>query len=41
MGTKKARGNLRECLNSQLNEALEMNLISKKVNVLIEFTEHP
>ena len=41
IGMKKTRRILRECLNSQLKEALEMNLISKKVNVLIDFTEHP
>jgi len=36
-----ARNILRECLFYQLKEALEMNLISEKVNVLIDFTEHP
>lgn len=41
IGMEKARGILRECLNTQLKEALEMGLISKKVNVLIDFTEHP
>ena len=38
---KKARNILRECLFWQLKEALEMNLISRKVNILIDFTEHP
>jgi hypothetical protein len=32
---------LRECLDEQLKEAFELNLISQKVNVLIDFTEHP
>jgi len=41
IGIEKTRKILRECLNSQLKEALEMNLISKKINVLIDFTEHP
>jgi len=38
---RKARNILRECLDEQLTEALNLNLISKKVNVLIDFTEHP
>ena len=38
---RKARNILRECLDEQLKEALNLNLISKKVNVLIDFTEHP
>ena len=37
----KARNILRECLDEQLKEALNLNLISRKVNVLIDFTEHP
>jgi hypothetical protein len=41
IGLQKARNILRECLDEQLKEALELNLISKKVNVLIDFTEHP
>lgn len=41
IGLKKARNILRECLFWQLKEALELNLISRKVNVLIDFTEHP
>jgi hypothetical protein len=38
---KKARNILRECLDKQLIEALNSNLISRKVNVLIDFTEYP
>ena len=41
IGLKKARNILRECLDKQLQEALTSNVISKKVNVLIDFTEHP
>jgi hypothetical protein len=41
IGLQRARNILRECLNIQLLEALDLNLISKKVNVLIDFTEHP
>jgi len=37
----KARNILRECLDEQLIEALKQRLISSKVNVLIDFTEHP
>ena len=37
----KARNILRECLDEQLKEALDLNLISRKVNILIDFTEHP
>ena len=40
IGLKKAKGILRECLDSQLKESLELKLISKHVNVLIDFTEH-
>jgi len=40
IGLKRARNILRECLFWQLKEALELNLISRKVNVLIDFTEH-
>jgi len=40
IGLKKARNLLRECLDYQLKEALYLELISKKVNVLIDFTEH-
>lgn len=41
IGLAKARNILRECLDEQLKDALKLNLISKKVNVLIDFTEHP
>ena len=40
IGLKRARNILREYLFWQLKEALELNLISRKVNVLIDFTEH-
>jgi len=40
-GLNKARSLLRICLDSQLMEALGFGLISKKVNVIIDFTEHP
>ncbi len=40
IGLKKARNSLRECIDNQLMEALELELISKKVNVIIDFTEH-
>ena len=41
IGLKRARNILRECLFHQLKEALDLNVISQKVNVLIDFTEHP
>jgi hypothetical protein len=41
IGLQKARNILRECLDAQIIEALSLNIISKKVNVLIDFTEHP
>ncbi len=41
IGLQRARNILRECLDKQLKEALKLNLISQKVNVLIDFTEHP
>jgi hypothetical protein len=41
IGLKKARNILRECLNEQILEALNLGLISQKVNILIDFTEHP
>lgn len=41
IGLQKARNILRTCLDSQLTEALRFGFISKKVNVLIDFTEHP
>jgi hypothetical protein len=40
IGLEKARNILRECLDAQLKEALELNIIAKKVSVLIDFTEH-
>lgn len=41
IGLQRARNILRECLNYQLTEALNLNIISRKVHVLIDFTEHP
>jgi len=41
IGLQRARNILRDCLDFQLLEALDQNLISQKVNVLIDFTEHP
>ncbi len=41
IGLKKARNILRECLDEQLTEARDLKLLSSKVNVLIDFTEHP
>ena len=41
IGLQRARNIMRECLDEQLKEALNLNLISRKVNVLIDFTEHP
>lgn len=41
IGLVKARNILRECLDQQLKEALDQNIISSKVNVMIDFTEHP
>lgn len=41
IGLQKVRNILRECLDEQLKEALDQDLISQKVNVLIDFTEHP
>jgi len=38
---KRVRNILRECLDEQLKEALVQNIISSKVNVIIDFTEHP
>lgn len=40
VGLIKARNILHECLFYQLQEALKLELISQKVNVLIDFTEH-
>ena len=41
IGLQKARNILRECLDEQLKRAIKLDLISRKVNVLIDFTEHP
>ena len=41
IGMKRVRNILRECLFHQLKEAVDLNVISKKVNILIDFTEHP
>jgi hypothetical protein len=41
IGLEKARKILRECIDVQLINALNQDLISRKVNVLIDFTEHP
>ena len=41
IGLKRAKNILRECLFWQLKEALELNLISRKLDILIDFTEHP
>lgn len=41
IGLVKALHILRECLDGQLQDALRLDLISQKVNVLIDFTEHP
>lgn len=40
IGLRKARNILRECLFWQVNEALKLDLISRKINILIDFTEH-
>jgi len=40
IGLKKARNILRECLDNQLLEVLRLEVISRKVNVLIDFTKH-
>ena len=40
-GLERARNILRECLDEQLKEALDQNIISSKINVMIDFTEHP
>ncbi|MBD3255449.1 MAG: transposase [Candidatus Lokiarchaeota archaeon] len=40
IGLEKAKAILRACLDYQLQEALRLHLISRKVNVLIDFTEH-
>ena len=41
IGLNKARNILRDCLDSQLMEALKHGIISEKINVIIDFTEHP
>jgi len=41
IGLNKGRSILRFCLDSQIMEALKLGLISKKVNVIIDFIEHP
>ncbi|MHA1671308.1 MAG: hypothetical protein ACTSV5_12140 [Promethearchaeota archaeon] len=41
IGLQKARNVLRECLDEQLKQALILVFISRKVNILIDFTEHP
>jgi hypothetical protein len=41
IGLKRARNILHECLFEQLKDAVDLELISRKVNVLIDFTEHP
>ena len=41
IGLKRARNVLRECLFHQLKETLDLNVVSQKVNILIDFTEHP
>ena len=40
IGLERARLILRECLDRQILEALRLQLISRKVNVLVDFTEH-
>ena len=41
IGFRKAQKILRECLDDQLLDALNKGLISEKINVIIDFTEHP
>ena len=40
IGLERARLILRECLDRQILEALRLQLISRKVNVVVDFTEH-
>jgi len=40
IGLNRARNILRECLDFQLSEALRYNIISKKVNIIIDFTDN-
>lgn len=41
IGLNFARKILQECLDAQLKDALEQKIISRKINILIDFTEHP
>jgi hypothetical protein len=41
VGLRKAQNILRECLDHQLINAKDEGLISNKINILIDFTEHP
>jgi len=41
IGLRRTRKILRRCLDFQLKEALNQGIISRKVNILIDFTEHP
>jgi hypothetical protein len=41
IGFRKAQKILQECLDEQLLDAFNQGIISKKVNVLIDFIEHP
>ena len=41
LGLNKARNILQSCLDFQLSEALSLGIISKKINVIVDFTEHP
>jgi hypothetical protein len=41
IGFRKTQKILRECLDDQLLDALNQGIISEKVNVIIDFTEHP
>jgi len=40
IGLEKARLILRTCLDHQLMEALRLQLIARRINVLVDFTEH-
>ena len=41
IGIRMARNILQDCLDDQMKNALAEKLISNKINVLIDFTEHP
>jgi len=41
IGLKKAKNILQKCIDIQLKDALKLNIITKKINVIIDFTEHP